>query len=50
MDEAPSAQAIEQPCTPPQRLSLHAIQILVFAVHVTEMAKLGPECPAANQR
>jgi hypothetical protein len=50
MDEAPSAQTIEEPCTPPQRLSLHAIQLQVFAVDVTEMAKLGPECLSANQQ
>jgi hypothetical protein len=42
MDEAPSAHTIEQPCTPHGGFS-YTIQLLEFAVHGTEMAKLGPE-------
>jgi hypothetical protein len=42
MDEAPSAQTIEQPCTPHGGFP-YTIQLLEFAVHGTEMAKLGPE-------
>ena len=42
MDEASAAHAIELPCTP--RSGVPYIDLAsVFAVHVTEMAKLGPE-------
>ncbi len=42
MDEASSAQTIGQPCTPHGGFP-YTIQLLEFAVHGTEMAKLGPE-------
>jgi hypothetical protein len=47
MDEALAAQTIEQPLYPPAAAFLRTTRLLVFAVHVTEMAKLGPKqfCP-----
>jgi hypothetical protein len=42
MDEASAAQTIELPCTP--RSGIPYIDLAsVFAVYVTEMAKLGPK-------
>jgi hypothetical protein len=42
MDEASAAQTIESPCTPHSGIPYIDLAS-VFAVHVTEMAKLGPE-------
>jgi hypothetical protein len=50
MDEALAAQTVVSPVPPQQRLLLHAIQLLVFTVYVTEMAKLGPECSSVNHK
>jgi hypothetical protein len=41
-DEALTAQAVETPCTPRSGFSYTRFGFL-FAVNVTEMAKLGPE-------
>jgi hypothetical protein len=41
-DEALTAQAVEMPCTPHSGFSYTRFGFL-FAVNVTEMAKLGPE-------
>jgi hypothetical protein len=50
MDAASSAQTIEEPCTPHSGFRYMRFSFWYFAVHVTEMAKLGPECPSANHQ
>jgi hypothetical protein len=42
MDEALAAQTIESPCTPRSGVPYERFDS-GFAVHVTEMAKLGPK-------
>ena len=50
MDEALAAQPIEEPCTPHSGFRYMRFSFWYFAVLVTEMAKLGPGRPSANQQ
>ncbi len=50
MDQASAAQPIEEPCTPHSGFRYMRFSFWYFAVHVTEMAKLGSECPSTNHQ